>query len=277
VSAPGTGDLEPAVAAHYDVLDPYYRRIWGEHVHHGLWRTGAQTPATAARALAIEVADRAEVRRGDRVVDVGCGYGATARLLAAERGATVTGLTLSAAQVAAAPPAAGVELLVRSWLANRLPDGGFDAAIAIESLSHMADRGRAFAELGRVVRPGGRVVVVDWLAADRVRPAQRRLLLDPIRDESRLPRLSTVPAYAAELEAAGFALTATADLSGRVWRTWVVVARRLAALLARDGAARRELLGAANPERAFALSILRIPVAYRTGALRLVLVAGRRR
>ncbi len=269
--------LEPAVAAHYDVLDRWYRELWGDHVHHGLWRTGSESPEEAARALALEVAARAGAGPGDHVVDVGCGYGATARLLAAERGARVTGVTLSAAQVAAAPPAPGVELNVRSWLDNGFPDASFDAAIAVESLSHMDDRARAFAELGRVVRPGGRIVVVDWLAAERVRPVSRRVLLDPICVEGRLPRLSTASRYVSLLEEAGFAVTAVDDLSARVWRTWTVVGRRLVRRLARDPEARRFLLSRRNPERTFAFSVVRIPLAYRTGAMRLVLLAGRRR
>ena len=31
------------VADHYDELDPFYREIWGEHVHHGLWESGKET------------------------------------------------------------------------------------------------------------------------------------------------------------------------------------------------------------------------------------------
>jgi hypothetical protein len=56
-----------------------------------------------------------------------------------------------------------------------------------------------------------------------------------------------------------------------------VVGRRLLGRLARDAEARRFLLSARNPERSFAFSIARIPIAYRTGAMRLVLFAGRRR
>jgi tocopherol O-methyltransferase len=59
---------------------------WGEHVHHGLWLAGRD-----ARRGRLAPARRWCRRRarapGDAVVDVGCGYGATSRLLAAERGA----------------------------------------------------------------------------------------------------------------------------------------------------------------------------------------------
>jgi tocopherol O-methyltransferase len=209
------------------------------------------------------------------VVDVGCGYGATSRLLAAERGARVTGLTLSAAQAAAAPPRDGVELLVRDWLANGLPDASFDAAVAIESLSHMPDKPRAFAELGRVVRPGGRVALVDWLTREEPGRADTRLLLRPICEEGHLPSMHSASEYEALLRDAGFTVLGFEDLSDRVWRTWIVVLRRLLPLMARD---RR--LGAAllrSPERVFALSLVRIPLAYRLGSMRLGLLVAERR
>ncbi|HEV2999904.1 MAG TPA: methyltransferase domain-containing protein [Solirubrobacteraceae bacterium] len=193
-------------------------------------------------------------------------------MLARERGATVTGLTLSPAQAAAVPPSPGVAILVRDWLDNRLPDAAFDAAIASESLSHMPDRPRAFAELARVVRPGGRVAIVDWLSAERPGRLARRLLLDPICREGRLPGLDPASAYAAWLEQHGFEAVRFEDLTHRAARTWGVVARRLPAVLARDP----RLVAAAWPERAFLPSLVRIPVAERLGAMRLGLFAARR-
>jgi tocopherol O-methyltransferase len=249
------------------VLDEAYRRVWGEHVHHGLWATGEESPEEAALALARRVADAAGVGAGDRVVDVGCGYGATARLLAAERGATVIGLTLSGAQAGALPPAPGVELVVRDWLDNGLEDGGFDAAIAIESLSHMPDKPRAFAELARVVRPGGRVAIVDWLTREEPGPRETRLLLRPICEEGHLPSLHAPSEYDALLREAGLEPQGYEDLSDRVARTWAVVARRLPGVLARDPQLAGRLLR--SPDRVFALSLARIPLAYRVGAMRL--------
>ena len=267
---------ERDVARHYDVLDEAYRRVWGEHVHHGLWTTGDEAPEDAAVALAEHVADAARVTAGDRVCDVGCGYGATARLLAG-RGAQVTGLTLSAAQAAAAPATEGVQLLVRSWLENGLPDASFDAVVAIESLSHMTDKPRAFAELGRVVRPGGRVVLTDWLTRERPGPVERRTLLDPICREGHLPSMHPASEYAAWLRASGLHVVGFEDLSARTWMTWVVVARRIAALPARDPALLRELLSARNPDRRFGFSLARIPIALRTGAMRLGMLVAERR
>ena len=81
---PTAEPIPAAVAAHYDDLDRFYREIWGEHVHHGLWRSGRESPEVAVRQLITLVAERAEIAAGDLVCDVGCGYGGTARVLAHE-------------------------------------------------------------------------------------------------------------------------------------------------------------------------------------------------
>src|SRR4051812_19580875 len=87
--------LDPAeVAAHYDDLDRYYRGLWGEHVHHGLFDAPGMSPEEATRRLIAVVAGEAAVGPGSVVCDVGCGYGGTSRVLAREYGADVTGLTI---------------------------------------------------------------------------------------------------------------------------------------------------------------------------------------
>src|SRR3954452_16809993 len=84
-----------AVASHYDERDSFYREIWGEHVHHGYWATGQETPAEAALSLLDLLADRLRLEPGLRVCDIGCGYGAAARYLAERHGLEVIGVTIS--------------------------------------------------------------------------------------------------------------------------------------------------------------------------------------
>ena len=84
-----------AVAAHYDDLDLFYRTIWGTHVHHGYWKTGKENRQEAVLNLTRLVAEQAQVQAGDRVCDMGCGYGATAMVLARDYKAKVTALTVS--------------------------------------------------------------------------------------------------------------------------------------------------------------------------------------
>ncbi|HWD65739.1 MAG TPA: class I SAM-dependent methyltransferase [Solirubrobacteraceae bacterium] len=268
---------EAAVARHYDALDQFYRELWGEHVHHGLWTTGRESVEEATRALVDLVAHWAGVQPGAQVADAGCGYGGTARVLAGAYGCQVVGFTLSAAQAAwACERGGGVRYEVRSWLANGLADGSCDSVVAIESLSHMVDKPVAFSEAARVLRPGGRLVLVDWLSAEQPSRVARRWLLDPIAREGRLPSLHSLAGYEQFAGHAGLRVLHTEDLSPRARRTWSIVGGRLARRLLSDGEARRFLLSARNPDRAFALSLVRIPLALRIGSMRLCLLVAER-
>ncbi|MFF1883450.1 class I SAM-dependent methyltransferase [Pseudarthrobacter sp. NPDC058196] len=257
-----------AVADHYDELDPIYRRVWGEHVHHGLWTTGRETPAEAVEALVDTVGDRLGLMPGEVCVDIGCGYGSTARRLAVTRGVRVTGFTLSAEQAhyAAAHPVPGVNIEVRDWLANGLADASADAAWAVESSEHMVDKPRFFAEAHRVLAPGGRFVICAWLAETDAGRWKIRHLLEPICREGRLPSMGTREEYEAMATTAGFEVTGYEDVSRRVARTWPICARRLVKALLVDPEMRRLALRARN--RVFVLSIPRLILAYRTGAMR---------
>lgn len=265
---PDVSQSAAAVADHYDELDPVYRRVWGEHVHHGLWSTGRETPAEAVEALVHAVGDRLRLMPGEACVDIGCGYGSTARQLALTHKVSVTGLTLSAEQAhyAAAHPVHGVDIHLRDWLANGLSDASAAAAWAIESSEHMVDKQAFFAEAHRVLAPGGRLVVCAWLAETGATGWKVRHLLEPICREGRLPSMGTREDYEAMAMAAGFAIDDYEDVSQRVARTWTICARRLVKALLVDREIRRLALGGRN--RISVLSFPRLILAYRTGAMR---------
>ncbi len=270
-----------AVAHHYDELDPFYRALWGEHLHHGLWTTGRESPEEAVRAMLDEVARRAGIGPGSRVCDVGSGYGAPALRLAA-RGARITGLTLSPAQHRYAVDAArrrgthpAPEFLLRDWLDNRLPDARFDAVIAIESLTHMADPAAAFAEAFRVLRPGGRFVGCLWMAAENPPEWAVRHLLRPICDEGRLYGLPQPSDLGRWLAGAGFAEPDLQDVGHRVAPTWTVSSSRVGRALFRPSSW-RYLTDSTRSERRFAVTVARMLAAHRVGAMRYGIVSGTR-
>ena len=85
------------VAAHYDDLDSFYREIGGACSPRLLaFRRG--NSRGSHYHLITEVAAQAQVQPGDRICDVGCGYGGPVWTLVREHGAEVTALTISEAQ-----------------------------------------------------------------------------------------------------------------------------------------------------------------------------------
>jgi tocopherol O-methyltransferase len=270
------------VAHHYDELDPFYRALWGEHLHHGLWCRGTESAAEATRQLAVTVATCARIQPSDNVCDIGSGYGGTSRLLAQTYGAQVIGLTLSSAQALYAhnqPMPAHAPLpryLQADWLANPLPAQHFHAALAIESTEHMADLRGCFAEAWRVLRPGGRLVVCAWLARPEASAAEVRYLLEPICREGRLARMGTAAEYQSLMQSVGFQVEQIQDVSTQVQRTWTVALQRLFVALGSDVQTWRYLLEAHRRERIFAWTVVRLWLAYRVGALRYAIFTAQR-
>lgn len=112
---------------------------------------------------AARVVEAAGVGAGDRVLDVACGNG-NAAALAAARGAQVFGLDAAPRliDVARARVPEG-EFVVGDACALPYEDASFDAVVSVFGVMFAAPAADAVAELLRVVRPGGRIVVTSWI------------------------------------------------------------------------------------------------------------------
>lgn len=258
------------VAEHYDDLSKWYLEIWGEHVHHGLWETGGESPELAVQQLTQLIARETGIGQDSVVVDVGCGYGGTSRILANGFGARVTGYTLSEAQYDYAMErtngSANPQFRLQNWFDNDLPDKSVDVAISIESSEHMEDKPRFFAEVNRVLKPGGRFGVYAWLARNKPSPWQVNWLLEPICREGRLPSMGDEEDYRKMMWESGFENITFRDLSRNVRKTWPVIVGRMAKRLTHDREAWRFLFHGQN--RVFGITIFRIWAAYYLGVMR---------
>jgi len=268
---PGVPPVE-TIARHYDTLDFFYRDLWGEHVHHGLWLTGHESPAEAAAQMSRRALASLELEPGAFLADVGCGYGGTARLAAEIYGAQVTGFTVSAAQKrygdGLAVSRGSVEIRLQDWAEAKLREGSADAVLSLESIEHMPDRLGFAREARRVLRPGGRFVVSTWLVGDHPSNWAKRHLLEPIAREGRQAPLITATALRDLLTSAGFADVQVEDLGSQIAPTWGVIIRRMLFRVLTRPRYWRMLADANASDRVFALTACRIWLAYRTDAMR---------
>jgi tocopherol O-methyltransferase len=262
---------QTTVADHYDDLDSFYRELWGEHVHHGFWTTGAESPEIAVQRLVDLAAKKARIKPGDSVLDIGGGYGAPARQLAQQYGADVTAITLSPVQYAHSQSLgqeANPRYLLADWLRTDFPAQLYEAAIAIESTEHMPDRVEFFRRAFNVLKPSGRLVVCAWLTRDRPSLLETRWLLRPICVEGRIPQLMSLVEFERAAEKAGFVIVESHDCTQAVRPTWGIILRRLVEHLLKDPRYRAFLLDRRQSNRVFALTALRIWLAYKMGAMR---------
>ncbi|WP_203073115.1 SAM-dependent methyltransferase [Falsiroseomonas ponticola] len=158
---------------------------------------------------------------GPRVLDAGCGYGASMLHLAPALGGEWLGLTLSPVQAAR-----GMAVVAERGLAGRVrievasydapppgdPPGRFDLIYGIESLIHAADPFATIRTLAARLNPGGHLVVVDDMPAEAM-PAEAARRLARFRRFWRCPVAPTRQGWIDALRAAGLAVVAERDLN----------------------------------------------------------------
>lgn len=216
------------VARYYRWLDrlSWFRERRGEAGHGALpiHRALADPDGGPPSASVIHrlMLDGLDLPAAPRVLDAGCGYGATMLDLAPRLGGHWTGLTLSPvqaergmAEVAARGLSERIRILVRSYdapLGDLAGGAGFDLAYGIESLIHSADPIRTVANLAAGLAPGGHLVVVDDMPEASLPPdAARRLAR--FRRFWRCPVAPTREGWVAAGRAAGLMPVMECDLN----------------------------------------------------------------
>ena len=156
-----------AVTHHYDVSNEFFRLFLGESMTYScaIFSRGAQTLEQAQETKLELVCTKLALKEGERVLDVGCGWGSFALHAASRHGVRVTGITLSSEQAALAQErvrAAGLQNQVEIRLADYRDLAGeeYDAVSSIGMVEHVgnANVDAYAAQLAHVLRPGGRLL-----------------------------------------------------------------------------------------------------------------------
>jgi ubiquinone/menaquinone biosynthesis C-methylase UbiE len=123
------------------------------------------------------VVERAAPRKGERVVDIGCGTG-NAALLAAERGATIAGVDpaqrlLDVGAATAAERGLNATFMLGEAADIPLEDDGADVALSVFGVIFAPDPEAAAAEIDRVTAQAGRVLLAAWIPGGAISQAVR--------------------------------------------------------------------------------------------------------
>ncbi|MFJ9595348.1 class I SAM-dependent methyltransferase [Streptomyces virginiae] len=201
-----------AVSHHYDVGNDFYERVLGPSMVYSCayWTPGSTLERAQHDKLDL-VCRKLVLKPGDRLLDVGCGWGSLALHAARAYGARVTGVTLSREQAVYARKKAAdegladlVEIRIQDY--RDVKDGPYDAISSIGMAEHVgADRYRDYARtLHALLRPGG--LLLNHQIARPPEADEAAYRVDEFIDAYVFPdgELSPVGTTVGELERAGF-------------------------------------------------------------------------
>ncbi len=229
---------QSSVAGEYDTsMQAFLQLVWGDGF---LSPGGAEEVARLLKGSDIS---------GCHVLDIGCGLGAIDQLLVSRHGAgAVIGIDIDPVllhQMDARIEHAGLADRIRSRLVEPGPlpfaDTSFDVVFSKDSLVQIPDKTALFAEVNRVLRPGGRFIASDWLRGGQ--DPYSAEMLEFFRLEGITYNMASLTESVAALRAAGFA-----EIEGHDRNDWYLeLARR--ELAAMEGALKPVILEAVGADR----------------------------
>jgi cyclopropane fatty-acyl-phospholipid synthase-like methyltransferase len=163
------------IVNYYDTCETDYRLLWDlDHshaMHAGYWDTHTRSLRDALRRENEVLAEIANIKKGEHILDAGCGVGGSAIFLAQTYDCHVIGITLSAKQAQTATDKASqlglqdmTTFKVMDYTCTDFPSQTFDVVWGMESICHASDKRLFIKEAARLLKPAGRLIVADGFA-----------------------------------------------------------------------------------------------------------------
>jgi len=206
---------------YYDLVTDLYEYGWGQSFHFAPRGTNESFPASLARHERY-LARRLALRPGMRVADLGCGVGGPLCEIAHFSGATVVGVNNNEYQLERARKLtheAGLdhlaEFLKCDFMHMDAPDDYFDHVYAIEATVHAPTKVGCYAEVFRVLKPGGCFAAYEYCLTGRFDPdnPSHRQIKSAIENGGALPAIPFASQIDDALRQVGFELLETRDLA----------------------------------------------------------------
>lgn len=223
----GNDDNVVRTRDYYDNKDTdiFYRKAWGdEHIHLGIFKDYYEPIQSACLRTVRTMAEKVgSISSDTEVLDIGSGYGGTARYLASTYGCHVNALNLSEVQNRRSEELnrkrklqRNISIVEGSFEDMPFEDETMDICWSIDAILHSGNRKKVVEEVSRVLRPGGDFVFTDPMRTDDC-PHD---ILEPILERIHLSDMGSLSFYRSEARDAGLEEVSFTDLSQHLVNTY---------------------------------------------------------
>ncbi|NQU62679.1 MAG: methyltransferase domain-containing protein [SAR324 cluster bacterium] len=179
--------------------DNFYFTIWGgEDIHVGMYDSDDESIFIASRRTVEQIASHLNIDKDTRILDLGSGYGGSARFLAKTYDCHVTALNLSEVENERNRKMNGaqdvdhlIDVVDGSFEEVPFPDNSFDVIWSQDAILHSGDRETVIEEVARLLTPGGEFIFTDPMQDDNC----PQHLLQPILERIHLKTLGSPKFY----------------------------------------------------------------------------------
>jgi cyclopropane fatty-acyl-phospholipid synthase-like methyltransferase len=207
-------DFKKQIIDYYEQTDKSYQH-WGEEeiysMHYGFWNENTKSHVEALNNMNRVLAEKLKIKESDKILDAGCGVGASAIWLAKNYNVEVTGITISNLQCEKANKfslreglSGRVKFFIQDFTKTNFPNESFDIIFAIESVCHAENKKEFLEEAYRILKKNGKLIVVDgFMDKDKIGFLDNFLLNSWIKGW-KVPNLAKAIDFQLYLENIGF-------------------------------------------------------------------------
>lgn len=166
------------IVKYYDHTRSDYRVAWDDSpmpaVHFGYYITHTEKHVDALMNTNKVLADRVNIKPDEKVLDAGCGKGGSSFWLATHRDVEAVGITPVLSQIEDCRTQAQylnltdkTTFVQADYCNTPFDDQSFDVVWACESLCHAQDKSKFYTEAFRLLKPGGRIIIAEYVRNER--------------------------------------------------------------------------------------------------------------
>ena len=223
-----TSNYKQQIINYFDHAEFDYSLVWNlrksQAMHYGYWDKSVNNLHEALKREDEILAQMVNIKRGDRVLDAGCGVGGSAIYLAQKYGCHVTGITLSKRQVETAKKNAkksGVsdktEFLAMDFEKTTFANNEFNVVWGIESICYADSKKRFSKEAYRLLKKGGQLIIADGFATkNKYETEAEEKIISKSNSGWKLKSIETADKFKLFLKQSGFKKISFSDITDYV-------------------------------------------------------------
>jgi tocopherol O-methyltransferase len=206
----------------FAAVSDLYAQYWHDFFHFAIFESDDEPWERAFERTHRLYVDKLAIGRQSDVLELACGRGGFADFMAAASGAQVTGIDLSRSQLrhARRHKRPNLRFLHHDIMRVDELDGRYDAVVFMDAEVYLPDKREAIERISRVLRPGGRFLLIAWCKRERLNALQEETVLHPFMRYWGIPDLETAPGYRTHFKRAGLRLLEEVDFNDKVRRNW---------------------------------------------------------
>jgi len=223
------------VKTYYDYTLGLFRLFWHgdtRAVHYGIWDESVKNFQGALLNTNKFLAEKANIRPGEKVLDAGCGVGGSAFWLVKNKGVYVVGITISEKQLIKAKKLATklglenqTEFYLQDFIKTDFLNESFDVVWAIESACYALDKSAFLKETYRLLKPGGRLIIADGFLEKEPQNKKEEAMLKNFLKGFALDNLAEAKKFEDLIIATGFKSVQNWDKTQEILPTSIPMAR----------------------------------------------------